>query len=169
MKSVSELVHYTHINNGPMREWSNREYKHAEELLNQWIKSCRIASKKDNELIRDFYFADLGGSVIFQNYISALIRCGEEYSADTVTDAVDILLQEMAEKLSYQMRTRYPCLRHMHYVVMRANKMMECVMYIGPYGFESESAYRLFCDGGMFMTQGLAACSSLTGSIGLFQ
>lgn len=169
MKNVRELAHYTHVNQGPMREWCNREYKHAEELLNKWIKSCRIESKQDNELVYDIGVFDLEGSVVFQNYMRALLKCGEQYSPDTVTGAVDIVLQEMAEKLSNQMRTRYPCLRHMHHVVMRANKMMECVMYVGPYGIESESAYRLFCDGGVFMTQGLAVCKSLFGTIQLFK
>lgn len=169
MKNAEELAYYTRINRGAMQEWFNCEYKHAEGLLNKWIKEFRIRSRKDDELVSDIAAYDLEGDVITQNYIAALVKCREQFTWDAVTGAIDIVLQEMAEHLSYHMRTQYPCLRHTHYVVMRANKMGECVMYIGPYGMTSETACRLFGDGGIFMTQGFAACSSLFSNIGFFQ
>lgn len=168
MKNSKELAYYTGGNSGAMQEWYNREYKHTQNVLNTWLKDYRISSKKDNELVRDIAAYDLEGDVIFQNYIRALLKCREEYTMDTVTGAVDIVLQEMAEKLSEHMRRRYPCLQT-HYVIMRANKSRECVMYIGPFYMDSETACRLFGDGGVFMTQGLAACNSLFGNIGFFQ
>lgn len=168
MKNAKELAHYTHINQGAMREWWNREYKHAEELLNKWIKEFRIKSKKDNELVNDIAAYDLEGSVVIYNYMVALLKCHKEYTLDTVTGAIDIVFQQMAEILSNHMRTEYPCLRHTHRVVMRANKMQECVMYIGLYGMDSETACQLFGDGGVFMTQGFAACIPLFSSIRLF-
>lgn len=169
MKNAKELAHYTQVNLGAMREWCNREYKHAEGLLNMWIKESNIKSRKDNDLVSDIVTFDLHGDVIVQNYMRALIKCQEPYTMDTVTGAIDIVLQEMAENLTYHMRTQYPCLRRTHYVVMRANKFCECVMYIGPYNMNSQSAYHLFGDEGVFMTQGLTICMPLTENITLFQ
>ena len=157
MKNTYELAQYTRLNGKHQTEWWNFEYKHAEKLLNSWIKDYRIWSKKDNELVQDIAAYDLEGRVIVENYMRMLIRCNESYTVDTVTGAIDIILQDMAEALSTHMRNQYPCLRHTHYVVMRANKMGECVMYIGPYGITAPTALSLLDDDGVFMTQGLAA------------
>lgn len=169
MKNAKELAHYTLSNQGEMREWWNWEYKYVEEVLNKWIKEVRIKSKKDNELVRDIVLCDLEGRNIIYNYMLALQKCRQDYTLDTITDAIDIVFQEMAEILSNHMRTEYPCLSHTHQVVIRVNKMQECVMYIGFYGMDSETACQLFGDGGVFMTQGFAACKQLFDSIGLFQ
>ena len=84
MKNSKELAYYTGGNSGAMQEWYNREYKHAQNVLNTWLKDYRISSKKDNELVRDIAAYDLEGDVIFQNYIRALLKCREEYTMDTV-------------------------------------------------------------------------------------
>lgn len=174
MKNAKELAHYTNINMGPMREWYNHEYKYAEKILNTWIKDSRIGSKKDDEIVSDFNAYNLNGNVIINNYSVALLKCeiGHSncpfYSLDIMTGALDIVFQEMADSLMTHMRNQYPCLRT-HYVVMRANKMGECVMYIGPYGHNSETAFRLFGDDGVFMTQGLSACIPLLSSIRFFK
>lgn len=160
MKSVEELAHYTYINGDAMRDWYNKEYKHAESLLNTWLKDFHISSKKDDELVRDIAAYDLEGRIIVSNYMKALLKCHKEYTMDTVTGAIDIVLQEMAEKLSGHIHRRYPCLRT-HHVIMRANQSRECVMYIGPYYFDSPVACQLFGDEGVFMTQGMAECFSL--------
>ncbi len=168
MKNAKELAYYTRANKGAMLEWYNREYKHAENVLNNWFKDCHISSKNDDDIVCDINAYDIENGVTIQNYIKALLKCNEDYTMDTVTGAIDIVFQEMAKKLTENMHRRYPCL-HTHYVVMRANRLRECVMYIGPFKSNSKSAYRLFGDGGVFMTQGLAACGPLFGSIGFFQ
>lgn len=168
MKNSKELVEYTLNSLSPMREWWNREYKNAENCFKSWLKDFHINNKKDDELVRDYNLYNLDGNVIFHNYTLGLVKAHEEFTMDTVVVTIDILLQEMAKILSNHMHNQYPCLQN-HYVVMRANKFKECVMFIGPLYKNPEASYLLFGDEGVFVTQGLEACYQSFNNIDFFK
>lgn len=169
MKTAEELANYTYLNQIHMRKWYKGEYKYAEGILEKWAKKHRIKNRKNGELLRgtaELY--DLGGNSIVQHYMIALLACKEEYTLETATGSIDIVFQEIARKLTDYMRTLYPCLAHSHCVIMRANEMAECVMYIGPSGTHSDTVCDLFDDDGVFMTEGIAECVPLFNNIELF-
>lgn len=166
MKNAKELAYYTaYVNQGDLRKWCIRENKYSEDLLNRFIKEYHIGNKKDTELVREHTAFNREGGITFANYMTALTNCWEEYTLDTAAEAIDIVFQEMAENLTERMHRLYPCLQRTHVIVMRANKMRECVMYIGPNYFFSQRAHLLFSDGGVFMTQGFSACGPLFNNI----
>lgn len=167
MKKPEEMARYTLKNMGPLREWYNLEYKNAKRKLDQWLKVAKPDDMSGNELIRAFALYDLEGQVVTYNYMLGLTECREEFSQPLMLVALDLVLQEMGHRMTEQMHTEHPNLRRTHKIIMRANRMGECIMYIGPTtavladGRIRYAEEKIFADGGTFMTQGSEGCLAM--------
>lgn len=170
MKTAEELKNYTFKNMGPMRKWCVSEIDYMEQLLKQWITINNIGKKTPVEIINNSKIClyELEGLKTLTGYEAALYKCKEQFTYDVATIAVDLALQELAQRIYERTWSQYPQLQNLFFMIVRFNKFAESIMYIGPYYHTSSLAYKLFCDDGVFMTQGLEECKSLFHQIQIF-
>ena len=169
MKGPEELARYTVNNMGPLRKWYNLEYNNAKKRLDQWVGNTEPDNMSDNDLIRAFALYDLEGQVVIYNYMLGLIECKQEFLQPVMLAALDLVLQEMGHQMTARMHDAHPKLKRAHEIIMRANQMGECIMYIGPTtvvladGRIRYAKAKIFADGGTFMTQGSEECLVMLG------